>query len=65
MEKLSRTKKNEMFNEYCFHSECGRYMEYLEQRVSELEFELLAEKIKNASDKITKDLKRGEPVLIC
>lgn len=65
MEKLSRIKKNEMFNEYCFHSECGRYMEYLEQRVLELEFELLAEKIKNASDKIAKDLKRGEPVLIC
>lgn len=65
MGKLSRAKKNEMFNEYCYHSECGRYMEFLEKRVSELEFELAAERIKNASDKITKDLKRGDPVLVC
>ena len=46
MGKLSRTKKNKMFNEYCYHSECGRYMEFLEKRVSELEFELRMEKMK-------------------
>ena len=50
MGKLSRAKRNEMFNEYCLHSECGQYMEFLERRVSELEFELSKYKIKEITE---------------
>lgn len=50
MGKLSRAKRNEMFNEYCLHSECGQYMEFLERRVSELEFELNKYKLKEITE---------------
>lgn len=46
MGKLSKSKKSDMFCNYCFHSNCGSYIEYLEQRVSQLEFELRMEKMK-------------------
>ena len=50
MGKLSKSKKSDMFCNYCFHSSCGSYIEYLEQRVSELEFELSQYKMKEITE---------------
>ena len=40
MGKGERVKRNEMFSDYCMQQNCGMYMEWLEQRVAELEFQL-------------------------
>ncbi len=50
MGKLSKSKKSDMFCNYCFHSSCRNYIEHLEQRVSELEFELSKYKMKEITE---------------
>ena len=39
MGKNHRAKRNEMFSEYCLHTECGSYMEELEHYVDKMEFQ--------------------------
>lgn len=50
MGKLSKSKKSDMFCNYCFSSSCRNYIECLEQRVSELEFELSKCKMKEITE---------------
>lgn len=50
MGKLSKSKKSDMFCNYCFRSSCRNYIECLEQRVSELEFELSKCKMKEITE---------------
>ncbi len=40
MGKGERLKRKEMFSDYCMQQNCGMYMEWLEQRIAELEFQL-------------------------